>query len=78
MKLENQEDSSDSEIFTISKIADQLGFFAHNHLGFTENSPKKRKYSVSGGSVDTIARGENRMVSLVQNAVKGIMNSNCY
>ncbi len=37
---------------SISKTADLLGFHAQPSLGFTENGPKKRKYPVSGSSVD--------------------------
>ncbi len=30
----------------------KTGIFMHNHLGLTENGPKKRKYPVSGSCVD--------------------------
>lgn len=37
---------------SISEIADILGLFsAKPYLGFTENSPNKRKYPVTGSSV---------------------------
>ncbi len=37
---------------SISKTADLLGFPCTTILGFTENGPKKKKYTVSGSCVD--------------------------
>ncbi len=49
----------------------KTGIFMHNHLGLTENGPKKRKYPVSGSCVDENAlivdvRGQRRMGRLVR------------
>ncbi len=65
---------TDGLVWVFQKLLIYWDFHAQPSLGFTENCPKKRKYTVSGSCVDENAlvdvRSQRRMGRLVRDDIK--------